>query len=88
MDQRDKIVITNQELAGIELAAMKAPSKDGSMSPRIVRAFLEYISSTYGISLDIVTEEMENELVEKDRKQPKRGGRLGRKSLRNASDDF
>lgn len=88
----DAIILTNQELAGIELAAMKRPTKDGSMAPRIVRCLLEHLSSVYGIDPGFITEDMANEeskrKAKEDRQRSKRGGRLGRKTSRGLSDDF
>lgn len=92
--QRDKnrIVVPNQELSAIELAAMKRPSKDGSMAPRIIRCFIEYVSATYGIDIGVDTEEMANERskqeIKVDRKHALLSRKLARKSSGSDFDDF
>lgn len=97
MDTRDeeKTLITNQELTGIGLAAIKRPSKDGSLEPRIIRCFLEYIHQTYGIDLQIETEDMKNERIAKSERQSKKRSKGGGKrsgvvrgSFHGGSNDF
>lgn len=71
----DRIVITNAELAAIEQSAVRAPSKDGAVAPRVIKALIKHMSDTYGIDLGIETEDQANARKAKENGR-KRNGHL------------
>ena len=86
------ILIDNNVLKTLESQALKRPSKDGAFTPRLVRLFLEHMEKIHGLDLNIETEDMHNERLEReareDKQKRKLGSRVGRKSFRNTPDDF
>ena len=80
----EKIVVTKAELKSIEDAAARYPSKDGLITPRVIRCFIKFMETTYGIDLGIETEEM---YEEREKHAKKDTFRLLRKLGRNTKLD-
>lgn len=88
----DRIVITQAELAQIELEAIKSPTKDGKVAPRVIKALIRHVEAVYGIDLGIETEDMQNERIKRQGSKglQRRGHRdiLAGESSDDGIDDF
>ena len=87
---KEKQLIAPHEIMSIERIAVRMPSKDGNIAPRIIRAFIKHVADVYGIDLMMETEEMRDEREAKEaRSKSKRTNRMGGKPRRDDPDsDF
>lgn len=88
----EPLLIKKADVDEIERLALRYPTKDGKLTPVVLKVFVSYMSKVYGIDLQMETEQMKNERIEREAKESKRKGskrgRMARKSSRNGTDDF
>lgn len=83
----DRIVITAAELQTIEDKAVRSPSKDGTIAPRVVKQLIALVEDKYGIDLGIETEDMANEREKREAKLAKARGSLFRRDRDESDND-